>query len=391
MSRATIRDVAREANVSIATVSRVLNHANLVDARTEERVREVMDRIDFTPSQVARNLSKQESNVIGVVIPEIDNPFYGKILRTVANRAAEHETSVLCFDTGNDPARDLRALRLVRENRVRGLLYAPSVEFGGERAVSECRRALDLLKAPVVVMDREISVLGRDGVYLNNFAAGFLPTKVLAAAGHRRIGIITGKNSIGISRERLRGYLAALESAQIEVDPTLVAEGDFSTETARQLATTLLKMRDRPTAIVAANNTTTLGVFQASTELGLDIQSDLDLFGIDSLDEFDSVGIPYNHVTRNREGMALAAVELLSATTNIDSDSKPTRVVFEPGFVMNERLRQAWARSSLGPLSHTAQTKLGRYNREKRKERPRNGRDEANSRDEEHQQVFRAS
>jgi LacI family transcriptional regulator len=349
LKKITIRDVAQRANVSTATVSRVLNHSDQVDANTAQRVRSVMEKYEYSPSLVARSLSQQGSNVIGVIIPEIDNPFYGKILRTLINLATAEGMSVLCFDTDNDPNRGLESLRLMRDHRVRGLIYAPSVEYGTPETIVDAKRAIDLLKIPVVLIDRDIPALKRGGVYLDNFDAGFKCTKVLLAAGHRRIGILTGPKSIGISRERLRGYTSALEAEGVQVDDSIILEGDFTAETAYGLGMQLLEQQDRPTAVITCNNMTTLGFLQAINESGLDVPGNLDLVGIDSIDAFDSVRMPYNHVTRNRAEMAQRAMDLLLAGIHEGSDAHRATesVMFAPGFIFDKRLSHAAQEASV--------------------------------------------
>lgn len=347
--RVTIKDIAREANVSKTTVSRVLNHGDLVDERTKRRVLEVMERRKYSPSLVARSLSRQDSNVIGVIVPEIDNPFYGKILRTLTTIATAEGLSVLCYDTDNDPERDLSSLKSMRDHRVQGLLYASSVEYGTAETVAEAKRLLDLLNVPVVLIDRNVPELECSGVYLDNFDAGFKCAKILAAAGHRRISMITGRNSIGISRERLNGCLSALSCEGIDIDERYVAEGDFTSATARTLARGLLEMDEPPTAIISSNNMTTLGVLQAVNELSSDLPDGLDILGIDSIDAFDAVGFPYNHVTRCRAQMARASMELLleSIRGSREKPSEIKTVTFAPRFVLDERLRRVSAAAGL--------------------------------------------
>lgn len=349
MRKVTIRDIAEKASVSTATVSRVLNHSDLVDEKTRRRVREVMEQYEYSPSLVARSLSQQDSNAIGAIIPEIDNPFYGKILRTLINIATAEGMSVLCFDTDNDPKRDLESLKLMRDHRVRGLIYAPSIEYGGVETIAEAKRALDLLKIPVVLIDRDVPALERGGVYLDNFDAGFKCTKILLAAGHQNIGIVTGLNSIAISRERLSGYVSALESESIGVDDRYILEGDFTDETAYKLGKQLLEMEDRPTAVITCNNMTTLGMLQAINEAGTNIPEELDLVGIDSIDAFDSVRMPYNHVTRSRAEMARKAMEMLLAGIRGEAAGHEisAAVLFAPGFVLDEKLRKAAQKDNL--------------------------------------------
>ena len=190
MSNLTIMDIAREAGVSKATVSRVINNSGAVSPRTKERVLEIIKENKFSPSATARNLSKGTSSAIGFVVPEIDNPFFGEILRGVTEITDKNNLTLICCNTDDEREKDRRALDLFKENRVRGILYTPAVDYTDKKDRKNLIRTFDEINVPVVIMDRNINLPNVDGVYFNDYQGIYEATKALIGAGHTRIGII---------------------------------------------------------------------------------------------------------------------------------------------------------------------------------------------------------
>jgi len=346
LKKITIKEIAEEAGVSKATVSRVLNHGEIVDKETKNRVHAIMKKYRYSPSLVARNLSNQVSNTIGIVIPEIDNPFYGKILRTIVNKADDEGMIPICFDTGNNPEKDVKSLRILRDQRVRGIIYAPSVEYGEPDAVTKAKQAMDDLGVPVVLIDRNVPEFERSGVFFDNLDAAYRCTKILLAIGHSKIGIITGSSKIGISRDRLSGYRIAFEENGVPVEEKYIFGGDFTAETAYSLSKKMFEMEDRPSAVLTCNNSTGLGFLQALTEKKMKTPKDIEHVGIDEIDAFDYLHMRYNHVTRSRTDMAIKAMELLLA--QIRNEDMELQSVYIPAkFVLENRLQRAAVKNKI--------------------------------------------
>lgn len=342
VQRITIKEIAEEAGVSKTTVSRVLNHGHIVDEETRNRILAIMKKHRYSPSLVARSLSNRESNTIGIVIPEIDNPFYGKILRTIVNIAGEEGLIPICFDTGNHAEKDIKSLRILLDQRVSGIIYAPSVEYGEPGTEEKARQAIEDLGVPVVLIDRNVPSFGTSGVFFDNKDASYRCTKTLIAAGHTKIGIISGSQKLGIARERQEGYLKALEETGIPMDTRYIFEGDFTLETAYVLAKELLELPDRPSAVLTCNNSSGLGFLQALTEKDLESPKDIEHIGFDEIDAFDYLRIRYNHVTRSRTEMACMAMKLL-LTKMKTPDLKTENVLIPPKYVFDSRLERVAA------------------------------------------------
>lgn len=158
MSNLTIMDIAREAGVSKATVSRVINNSGAVSPRTKERVLEIIKENKFSPSATARNLSKGTSSAIGFVVPEIDNPFFGEILRGVTEITDKNNLTLICCNTDDEREKDRRALDLFKENRVRGILYTPAVDYTDKKDRKNLIRTFDEINVPVIPLWIEISI-----------------------------------------------------------------------------------------------------------------------------------------------------------------------------------------------------------------------------------------
>ena len=184
---ATIGDIAKEANVSKTTVSRVLNNSASVDDSTRKKILELIDKYNYVPSTTARNLSKGESSTIGVIIPEIDNPFFGEMLRGIMDTMEQEGLTVMCFNSDDKKEKDEKALAGLRQNGIKGLIYTPAVDYSSDQEQKILKKQLQSLNAPVVVVDRELNFLqNADGVFFHNELAAynvdlsdFLPTHII--------------------------------------------------------------------------------------------------------------------------------------------------------------------------------------------------------------------
>lgn len=346
MKKVTIKEIADQAGVSKATVSRVLNHRDIVDKKTCEKVEEVMRKNNYYPSRVARNLANQSTNTIGIIIPEIDNGFYGKILRTIVAIADSEGLVPICLDTDNNEQKDMKALSILKDQQVRGVIYAPSVEYGEKNDEIAMQELMKSLEAPIVLLDRKVPSFQYDGVYFENYKATYSCTKIFLEAGHRNIAVIGGSQKIGIARERLRGYIAALTEYRMEVKEQYIFEGDFTAKTSYRLSREMLKMKERPTAVITFNNTSGLGFLQALTESRDSPAVEIEHIGIDEIDAFDYLHFPYNHVVRSRTDMATEAMRLLIRRIK-GEESRPEEILIKPRYILNERLNEIAVKGKL--------------------------------------------
>lgn len=183
----TIKTIAEKCGVAKSTVSRVLNNSGYVGKETREKIENVMREYNYSPSAMARNLSKQESNAVGVVIPEADNAFFGEVLRGISDVVDENDLTLLFCNTCNDLNKELNALKMLRNQRVRGLILTPAAEYDTKERIKNLRQALKAINVPIIILDRTIENSEWDSVSFDNYHGAYLATQTLINAGHKKL------------------------------------------------------------------------------------------------------------------------------------------------------------------------------------------------------------
>jgi LacI family transcriptional regulator len=301
--RVTISDVAEAAGVSVATVSKVINGRYGVASGTSERVQEVVDRLGFESSLVARSLSSHRTNVIGILVAEFE-PFSAEILKGAGAGLGDSSYELLAYTGARHSGGvgwERRYLSRLGGTLIDGaILVTPTVvdAFAG---------------VPVVAIDPHAGQGELPTVESDNLTGGLLATRHLIELGHRRIGFMAGRPDLESSRLREAGYRQALTEAGIDVDESLVRISDYRRESARQPAVELLSRPDRPTAVFAANDLSAIGTMEIAQELGLDVPGDLSVIGFDDIPEAARTTPPLSTVRQPIQQMGSAAVELLIA------------------------------------------------------------------------------
>lgn len=270
-----IREVARRAGVSVATVSRVINDSPLVNEPLRLKVRQAMADLDYAPSQPARSLKGGRTRLLGVLVAQSPNPFFGDIVRGIEDVAYAHGYCVIACSSDYNPGREATYLSVLRQHRVAGIIVTPL------RTYQDHEPALRRGITPVVSVDQRLPEI--DSVMLDNAAAAEMATNHLLSLGHRRIGIITGPLSTISGRGRLVGYRRALRRAGLSLERSLQSAGPFNEQAGFELGHAMLSRPDRPSALVTATNDLTLGAIVAARQLGLGIPDDLALAGFDEM------------------------------------------------------------------------------------------------------------
>jgi len=274
----TIVEVAERAKVSIATVSNVIRGTRRVSPKLEERVRVAIRELDYYPNEIARSLKVKQTRMLGMIIPDITNPFFPEIIRGAEDTAFERGYFLVTANTDEQIGRERRIVGALRSYRVDGILLASAP---GKDA-SHIRSTMDA-GISVVCLDRSVAGVKTDAVLLDNVRGGRECVRHLIQSGHSKIAIITGSLTLQTGRERLQGYEEALAEADIEVDRKLIFEGDFRDESGYRLAKELLRRHARPTAIFVCNGVMTLGVLKAFEEMNVRCPEDIALATFDDL------------------------------------------------------------------------------------------------------------
>ena len=341
MSSLTISDIAKKANVSKTTVSRVINHHPSVKPETRDRVLAVIAKEHYLPSAAARSLSKQVSDTVGVIVPEIENTFFGEALLGINEELDRHQLTMICCNTNDSVEKDFVALETIKHHRVRGLLYTPAGDYLEQNERKRLIKLLREIDTPVILMDRRVEGIEFDGVFFNDAAGVYGCTKSLIEAGHKKIAIINAElRQWSLARIRYSGYEQAHEEAGLPIDPKYIFAGNYRESMAYQLAKEMLAMKDRPTAVVTCNNVTTMGFVRALYERGEVLGRDIDCAGLDKIDLLELMGADFSYIERDACWMGRTAMELL--INRIAFPDRPKQeIVCDPPVVLSEKLLAA--------------------------------------------------
>ncbi len=307
----TISDIAKLANVSKATVSRVLNNSGYVQADTRERVEQVIQKNQYTPSATAINLSRQTTKSISVIIPEIANSFFGELMQGISDVAQKNDYVLTYCNTDNNLELEEQAINMVQKQQTCGIIITPAKGCFHEKIATKLRAMYEKSTIPIVVVDRGYESSEWDGVFYENFQSSYVATKELISNKYSTIGIITGDMKLHIARERLNGYYAAMDEFSHAIKECNILYGDFTISTAYELTKKMFDSDCCPEAMVTCNNYTTLGFLKACKEYNVEIGRDIALIGIDHIPALADIDFPLSVVTRDAVQMGKTAMELL--------------------------------------------------------------------------------
>lgn len=332
---ANIREVAKRAGVSIATVSAALNDSRPVSAETRQRVWAAAGAVGYSPNAVARSLRSGTSRLIGLVIGDIANPFWGAIVRVVEKVALAGKYSIIVCNTDDDEERELAMLDQLRAQHVAGILLTP---IG--RGADYLRRLESRNLPPLVTLDQHVPGLARDFVGVDNRAAARMLTEYLLRLGHRRIAVISGREGLWTADERFAGVIETLREAGVPVDPTLCVQTAYRGDSAHAATVLLMTRTDRPTAIIGGNNVIALGALQAIVDLGFRCPADVSVAGIDDIPWSGLVRPRITTVAQPIEEISRVAIEwLLERIAAARAAAPPRAMVFQPRFISGDSCR----------------------------------------------------
>jgi len=305
MPKPTIEDVARLAGVSVATVSRVINKQGGVKASTEGRILAAIEELNYIPNAVARSMVRKTTNTIGVIIPDINNPFFPLVVSGIEQQARKKGYFTILCNTNESPDIEEEVIQVLLERSVDGLIITTADEDGYQlQPVIE-------RKIPVVAVDRQIKNYEVDTVLVGNVDGAYQATRHLILQGHKKIAIIRGPQNTTPGFERFAGYQRALAEYGLPVRPDYVLDGDFKEASGYLLTKNLFSLADRPTAIFTANNLMTLGCLKALAEIGWVLGEEVSLIGFDDIDVAEFVDPKLTVVSRPMRQLGEAAFDLL--------------------------------------------------------------------------------
>jgi LacI family transcriptional regulator len=317
---ATIKDVAARAGVSTATVSRYLNGGRVRHAR---RVDEAIEALAFRPNQLARSLKSGSTRTIGVLVPDVSNPFFADVVKGAESVMRAGEYSLLLCNTDENVERERTVVSLLLQKQVDGILMAPAKEWSDAPLMLRTRRV------PVVLIDRRIDVEDFDVVLVDNVNGAAQAAEYLVSLGHERIAMVSGPLDTTPGRERFEGFVRGLRAAGRELDERYLKVGDFREDGGYQAALLLLAVRPAPTALFVSNNLMSIGALRAIHNLGIRIPQEMSFVSFDDLALAELTEPPLTVISRPSTEQGVLAMRLLKFRIETAAEPAPRRIVLE--------------------------------------------------------------
>lgn len=304
----TMRDVAKKAGVSVATVSRVLNSSGFVSEKLDKKVWAAVEALDYRPNALARGLKTQSTNTIGVVVSNIMNPFFTAMVRGIEDKANRFGYNIILCNTDDSEEKQERYLSVLQERRVDGIILAPAP--GTRKDLPRKLRRI-IGNTPTVFVDRTVEDIDSCSVSVDNVGGSALAVTHLLNLGHRRIGMITGPMNTLPGQERLEGYRQALTNYGVPIDPALIKTSPFRQEPAFERTVELVTMENRPTALFVANNLMAMGALKALQEMRISVPKELSFVAFDDPEWAQVSSPPLTTVSQPTYELGTNAMDLL--------------------------------------------------------------------------------
>jgi len=303
----TIQDVARLANVSVATVSAVINGTVAVSETRTKWVRDAMLALDYHPDQVARSLKTGKTHALGMVIPDVTNPFYPEVIRGVEEAAENAGYSLLFCNSNEDPEQERRGLQSLISRRVDGALIACCDN------TSATYELVSRKHLPAVYLDRLPAAARWACVSTDNFKAGLTATRHLIGLGHQHIAVVAGRMNLSPHVLRIEGFRKAMQEAGLPVRDEYFRTGSLSAEEGYHIGQELLSLENRPTAIFCTNNKTLLGLVRALGESDVRCPEQISVIGFDDFAWTENFSPQITTIVQPSRELGRRATEMLIA------------------------------------------------------------------------------
>ncbi len=331
----TMMDIARDLNVSVVTVSKVLRHQGRISDATRKRVLQHAKKLNYQMNWVARSLVTRRTYTIGLLLPEFAHPFFAEIARAVANGVRPHGYHVLIASFEEDPELEASEVDSLLARQVDGLIIAtaqPSRQ-------AEMFKRVAARKTPYVLIDRPVSGLRASFVGADNRAIGRMATEHLIARGYRCIAHLRGPQ-VGIAAERLEGYRSALKKGGLRHDENYVVDAGYTETTGYEGMKKLLVSNPQPDAVFCYNDPVAIGAMRAIREAGLRLPHDIAVVGAGNVHYNDALSVPLTSVDQGTCKIGTLAAELLLARISTNRGLRPKKILIPPRLVERESTRR---------------------------------------------------
>ncbi|MFN8439539.1 MAG: LacI family DNA-binding transcriptional regulator [Caldilineaceae bacterium] len=332
----TIKDVAKHAGLSQATVSRALNKSGYVSEATLQRVMKAVADLDYQPNWMARGLHGKSSNLVGLIVPEVLSMYDNSVIQFIAEKLHAHQYGLLLCLNNENAELDLSYLQLLHEKRAAGVIYTHPLKGNNSNYLRKLAE-----EVPIVELNRRREKHFLDAVLADNTQGAYQITKYLLELGHQRIGLIMGESELTTGKNRLNGYYMALHEAGLTIEPELVQIGSFSRQHGEVAAEKLLTSKKPPTAILAGSNRILLGVVHILSQRKIRVPDDLSLASFNDSEWLAFWQPPITTVDIAVEEMAHLAVDLLlRRITAPDKKAKPREYLLSTSLIIRDSCRK---------------------------------------------------
>lgn len=329
----TVNDIAARAGVSVTTISRVLNNKSKIyriSKQTEKLVLQAAKDLNYRPNHVARGLRLKKTQTIGLVVPDISNPFFAYVTRKIQTYVYESGYSLIVCNTDENQETEIRQIELMRSKGVDGFIIMPvGISY------DHIKELLDD-DIPMVLLDRCFDDLKTNSVVVDDYKGAYEAVELLIKNGHRRIAVIQGLPNTYTNNARVSGYKDALEKYEIPLDESLIVGNDFRKENGYIETKFLLKQKDKPTAIFTTSDLITLGALQAIYEEKSRVPEDISLVAFDDTDYYTFLTCPLTAVGQPKDIMGQVAVKLLIEAIKGCGNTEKKRIVLDPELIIRK-------------------------------------------------------
>ena len=339
----TLTQISKHLNLSISTVSRAINGQSKkyrISEKTTKLIIEAAKKFKYEPNELARSLRLKKSNTIGVIVPDITNPFFAVIVRWIENAARLNDKTIFISDSNNDTEFEKIAIKAFSSRKIDGLIVAP---VGDESFHLSETNQLDI---PIVIIDRHLDKLNLPFVGSNNYEGSKEATNYLIGKGHQKIAFNQGLQKSKLNLDRVRGYCDALKENRITINHNLIVGENFNEQSGYEAAKFLLSKNTCITAIFTASNQIALGTIKAIKEKKLHIPNDISLLSFDNQSYWDYFSPPITTVEQQTKKIADKAYNLLSEMINHNKIVGTSKIQLSTKIIIRksvkEKVRKAW-------------------------------------------------
>jgi LacI family transcriptional regulator len=330
-------DIAGKAGVSTSTVSRVLNDQTekyRISNKTKNLVLRTAKDLNYRPNELARGLRLNRSHTIGLIVPDISNPFFAYIIHIIQIYASQSGYSLIVCNTNENIETEVEQIELLRRKGIDGYIILPvGTRYDHIQELIQNNRS-------VVILDRSIEELSVDTIVIDNYMGAFKAVENIIENGHTRIAIIKGLPNTYTTNERVKGYKDALKKYNIPVNKDYIVGKDFRKENGYTETKFLLSLETPPSAIFTTSDLITLGTFEAIFEMKLNIPEDISIVAFDDIDFAPFLVSPLTVVKQPREAMGKTAVKFLIDDIKSKNKMERKRIVLNPELIIRNSVKK---------------------------------------------------